>query len=145
MVSSVPKDKDREGKEERRKTSIAPGPTLPIGPEAEVFKFAFLDFERVGASYNMATALHATYVADVDKILKRLEVKEKKKKGQNFKSYSFQERDGAEAGSAKGNLDHGRGAFSVKKEGARVRFFLKIFFFPLFLVHKARRSGPVAL
>lgn len=50
-------------------------PGAHSGPDSELFKFAFLDYERVGASYSMATALHETYVADVDKILKRLEVK----------------------------------------------------------------------
>jgi hypothetical protein len=48
--------------------------TVYGGPESDLFKFAFLDFERVGANYSIASALHETYVADVDKILKRLEV-----------------------------------------------------------------------
>jgi hypothetical protein len=41
--------------------------------ESELLKFAFLEYERVGASYSVAQQLHLTYAADVDKILSRLE------------------------------------------------------------------------
>ncbi len=42
-------------------------------PESEQLKFAFLEYERVGASYSIASQLHMTYAADVERIVSRLE------------------------------------------------------------------------
>ncbi len=73
----VQKDKEKD-KEKDKKTNreVVDRKTLvgQLGtPEAEQFKFAFLEYERVGASFSIAQQLHLTYAADVDRILSRLE------------------------------------------------------------------------